>query len=123
LAKPSGTSNPTTRLFWIPSIMTSRRDLLCSSALSLATLAIPAHALPQTKAEVEHRSTLTRVREGGTPYDPKQSLVPYAIDLTAGGDGGVADSPAGALIASPPEYGPTHGVLFQYGTTWNWCRA
>ena len=101
--------------------MTSRRDLLCRSAtvLSLAALATAAHALPQAKAEAEHRSTLTRVREGGTPYDPKQSLVPYAIDLTAGGDGGVADSPAGALIASPPEYGPTHGVLFQYGNTWN----
>jgi agmatine deiminase len=59
---------------------------------------------------------LSRVREGGTPYDPNQPLVPYAIELI--GAGGVADAPNTGLIESPPEYGPTRGVLFQYGGGW-----
>jgi len=79
-----------------------------------------AMAAPQKGAtpprEVEHRSTLTRVREGGTPYDPNQSLVPYAIDLAGGG---VAEAPGTAVISSPPEYDPVRGVLFQYGNSWN----
>ena len=70
--------------------------------------------------ETEHRSTLTRVREGGTPFDPNQSLTPYALDLTAGaGDGGVADAPSTGLISSPPEYAPVRGVIYQYGNSWN----
>ena len=74
-------------------------------------------------AEQEQRSTLTRVREGGTPYDPNQSLVPYAIDLsgTRGvptGAGAFA-APNPSLVSSPPEYSPTRGVLFQYGNSWN----
>ena len=90
-----------------------------------ACLAAPAAAEgrtppPAKDREPEHRSTLTRVREGGTPYDPNQSLVPYAIDLAAAGrEGGVADSPGGAVIVSPTEYDPVRGVLFQYGNSWN----
>jgi agmatine deiminase len=99
----------------------------------VAFSARPAFAAPQesdskqakgskSQPEVEHRSTLTRVREGGTPYDPNQKLVPYSVDLTAGrpaGDGGVADLPSASLIESPPEYAPVHGVLYQWGNSWN----
>ena len=53
---------------------------------------------------------LSRVREGGTPYDPNQSFVPYAIQ-TQGPAG-----PGNSLIASPPEYSPLKGVLFKYAT-------
>jgi len=53
---------------------------------------------------------LPRWREGGTPYDPNQSLFPYAVDT------GLAGAPESGLIVSPPEYGPTRGVLFRYNT-------
>lgn len=58
----------------------------------------------------EEKVPLTRVREGGTPYDPNQSLLPYAISTA------VADAPETGLVSSPPEYGPTKGVLFRYST-------
>jgi len=51
---------------------------------------------------------LTRVREGGTPHNPDQSLYPYSIKLR--------DSPTSGLIESPPEYDPSRGVLFCYIT-------
>jgi agmatine/peptidylarginine deiminase len=51
---------------------------------------------------------LTRVREGGTPHNPDQSLYPYFIKLR--------DSPTSGLIESPPEYDPSRGVLFCYIT-------
>ncbi|MBU3729721.1 MAG: hypothetical protein FGM37_10830, partial [Phycisphaerales bacterium] len=68
----------------------------------------------QVQREVEHVSTLTRVREGGTPYDPNQRLTPYAVTLAdgKGADGGVADAPASGLISTPPEYAPARGVLY-----------
>jgi agmatine deiminase len=53
---------------------------------------------------------LPRWREGGTPYDPNQSLFPYAIETV------VAAAPETGLIESPPEYGPSRGVLFRYST-------
>ena len=59
----------------------------------------PAHAQSKAPPETEHRSTLTRVREGGTPYDPNQRLTPYAVDLTAGGEGG--DGPGDVCARSP----------------------
>ena len=75
----------------------------------------------QVQREFEHVSTLTRVREGGTPYDPNQRLTPYAVTLAdgKGADGGVADAPASGLISTPPEYAPARGVLYQYGNSWN----
>ena len=96
------------------------RHTLLGLAL-LATIATPTHAAQGKPAsETEQRSTLTRVREGGTPFDPKQKLTPYAIELpTRSGDGGVADLPSTGLIESPPEYSPTRGVLYQYGNSWN----
>ncbi|MFN9077485.1 MAG: hypothetical protein ACK5WX_08700, partial [bacterium] len=92
------------------------------SGAASTTMAAPQTGSKPTPPETEHVSTLTRVREGGTPYNPKQKLVPYAVDLTAGGrggDGGTADAPNGALIESPAEYAPTRGVLYQYGNSWN----
>ena len=93
-----------------------------SMVAATASLLTPvALAAPQAESkpprEVEHRSTLTRVREGGTPYNPNQSLFPYAVRLN--GEGGVADSSSAALISSPPEYAPSRGVLYQYGNSWN----
>jgi len=117
----------------LSNIRPARRDI--ARAIASASLFLSAHsaALAEDKprgaagdeqvsrqTEIEHRSTLTRVREGGTPYDPNQSLTPYAIDLTAGGgDGGVADAPSTGLISSPPEYAPVRGVIYQYGNSWN----
>ncbi|MFM7259495.1 MAG: agmatine deiminase family protein, partial [bacterium] len=95
------------------------------AASSYATaLAIPSEVKPprsQPRAEVEHVSNLTRVREGGAPFDPAQRLTPYALNLggNGSGDGGVADAPTTGLVSSPPEYGPTRGVLYQYGNSWN----
>ena len=61
-------------------------------------------------AEQERLSLpLPRWREGGTPYDPNQSLRPYAIRVPRR-----MDEPTSGLIASPPEYEATRGVLFQY---------
>jgi len=94
-------------------------DSFAQSSGENARQRIPANPVG---SEQEHVSTLTRVRDGGTPYNPDQSLFPYAIDLGGiaeepGGSGGAGGS--GGLIASPPEYAPTRGVLYQYGNSWN----
>jgi agmatine deiminase len=52
---------------------------------------------------------LPRWREGGTPYNPEQSRVPYAVGLKPD-----KDWPETGLIESPPEYEPSQGVLFAY---------
>jgi agmatine deiminase len=54
---------------------------------------------------------LPRWREGGTPHDPNQWLYPYAIQAPK-----LKDVPTSGLIESPPEYDPTHGVIFWYQT-------
>ncbi|MCA9284966.1 MAG: agmatine deiminase family protein [Phycisphaerales bacterium] len=54
---------------------------------------------------------LPRYREGGTPYDPGQSLAPYAVSRPP-----ALDDTGGGFIESPPEYGPMRGVIFQYST-------
>jgi agmatine/peptidylarginine deiminase len=90
---------------------------LAVHALLAAAIAVPAFAAPQK--EQEHRSTLTRVREGGTPYDPNQRLTPYAIGLPGPAGGASFTAPDPGLVASPPEYSPTRGVMFQYGNSWN----
>lgn len=52
--------------------------------------------------------SLTRVREGGTPFNPEQSLFPYMIKIR--------DQPTSGDIKSPTEYDPMDGVLFWYNT-------
>jgi hypothetical protein len=59
-------------------------------ACLLAAVAASPAASGFQAAEREHRSTLTRVREGGTPYDPNQPLVPYPVRI--GGPEGTAAS-------------------------------
>ncbi|MHC5210662.1 MAG: agmatine deiminase family protein [Planctomycetota bacterium] len=81
---------------------------LCISALTLLATA------PMAQEEVP----LPHVREGGSPPDdPNQSLVPFAIEaaLPDPGDLGV---PTSGLLASPPEYGPSAGVMFRYTTAY-----
>ena len=93
------------------------------AAISVALVATPHVCLAQSSApvqpETEHVSTLTRVREGGTPYNPKQSLTPYAVSLGGAAEGSIADAPTTGLISTPPEYAPARGVLYQYGNSWN----
>lgn len=95
------------------------------AVLAVAAIAA-APSLPASAAEVEQVSTLTRVREGGTPFDPNQRMTPYAVDLAAGRGGaggrssaGMLTSPDATVVSSPAEYAPTRGVLFQYGNSWN----
>ncbi len=90
------------------------------AATAAITLSLPCFGAPTAlppQQEVESISTLTRVREGGTPYNPNQSLTPYALRRPE--QGGIAGDVSTGLIASPPEYSPTRGVLFQYGNSWN----
>jgi hypothetical protein len=85
---------------------------------SLATVLLaPAVAQAQSgSGDATSRPPLPRHREGGTPFNPNQSLLPYAVRLAP--EGGVADAPSTGLIESPPEYAPVRGVLFQYGGGW-----
>jgi agmatine/peptidylarginine deiminase len=101
--------------------MRTRIPLHVALAISSASMALPALAqsTDPVQPEVEHISTLTRVREGGTPFNPKQKLTPYAVTLAGAADGGIAGTPATGLISSPPEYAPARGVLYQYGNSWN----
>ena len=54
--------------------------------------------------EIINTNPLPRWREGGTPYNPDQSLYPHSIKLR--------QTPTSGLIESPPEYGPSQGVLY-----------
>ncbi len=58
---------------------------------------------------------LPRWRDGGTPeLIPDQAMHPYTIRFAA-----TEDAPTSGLIASPPEYAPSDGVIFRYSTsTW-----
>ena len=61
----------------------------------------------------ERFGPLPRWREGGTPEPPPgQSLHPRAILVPA-----TKDAPSTGLVASPPEYSPSDGVLFRYSTS------
>ena len=88
----------------------------CAAPSLLACAALASQPTGRQQ-EPEFKSTLTRVREGGTPFDPNQKLEPYAIQRAT--DGGLAGEVGSALISSVPEYGPTRGVLYQYGNSWN----
>ena len=98
--------------------MKTRSTALLALAAAAAVPSLTAFALEQ-----EQRSTLTRVREGGTPFDPNQRMTPYAVDLAGARGGrpgaGLLTAPDATVVSSPPEYAPTRGVLFQYGNSWN----
>jgi len=74
----------------------------------LATASMPAIGMAPSDDEIP----LPRVREGGTPYDPTQSLVPRTIQRPA-----ALTAPGTGLISSPAEYEPVHGVLFRYNSS------
>ena len=101
--------------------MTTRLRMPLALALSIwtASSTLGAQGTSSLQPEVEHISTLTRVREGGTPYNPKQRMTPYAVTLSRAADGGIADVPSTGVISTPPEYAPARGVLYQYGNSWN----
>jgi len=56
---------------------------------------------------------LSHIREGGTPYNPAQSLIPYSIKSNEG-----KDFPTMGLIESPAEYDPMQGVLFCFTSSY-----
>ncbi|MEW6197820.1 MAG: agmatine deiminase family protein [Planctomycetota bacterium] len=68
-----------------------------------------------TEDEQGQPIVLPRYREGGTPYNPAQKLTPYAIEVDQ-------QIPSAGLIESPPEYGPTRGVLYHY-TSSQWASV
>ncbi len=86
---------------------------------ALATVPAPFASAQDKGQEREQVSTLTRVREGGTPYDPNQRLTPYKIDLAGPAGVTLRSRPDSALVTSPPEFAPCRGVMFQYGNSWN----
>jgi agmatine/peptidylarginine deiminase len=98
--------------------MKTRTPALLALA-ALAAVPAPFAAAQDKGQEQEQRSTLTRVREGGTPYDPNQRLTPYKIDLAGPAGVTLRSRPDSALVTSPPEYAPCRGVMFQYGNSWN----
>jgi len=69
-----------------------------------------ASAAPRLDPPPEEEKPLPRYREGGTPYDPTQTLHPFAVSSA------LAGAPETGLIESPVEYGPSKGVLFRYST-------
>ncbi len=74
----------------------------------LAAATTPAIATPRSVDEIP----LPRVREGGTPYDPLQSLVPRTIQRPA-----ALTIPGTGVITSPAEYEPVQGVLFRHNSS------
>ncbi|HMN97721.1 MAG TPA: agmatine deiminase family protein [Phycisphaerales bacterium] len=99
----------------IPGIARGRPGTLAvAGALTLATTLFGsvafASGLPAGPGDgpSEETTPLPRWREGGTPFDPNQNPLPYTISTVA------TDAPGVGLIESPPEYGPTRGVLFRY---------
>lgn len=85
--------------------------MLKSSLAVLVALVIVASTPLDVAAQKNQLETqpLTRVREGGTPYDPNQSLHPYALNLQHQGR-------SAGIVASPPEYEPVRGVLYKWAS-------
>lgn len=79
-------------------------------AVTVLLCLIGAAFLPHCYAGNKNETTLPQPHwnENGVSYNPGQSLYPFKIFLR--------DTPLTGLIESPPEYGPTHGVLFCYKT-------
>lgn len=77
--------------------------------LILCTTVMPSNPLD---AEVEDK-TLSHVREGGTPFNPDQSLQPRTVEAIQ-----PKDVPTTGLIESPAEYDPMQGVLFCFTSSY-----
>jgi len=88
---------------------------MISRAVPLTLIALAAMPLANLIAQNGPQAPLTRVREGGTPYDTQQSLRPYT--LRAPGTDAPGSTPPSGLIASPPEYSPCRGVLYWYNAS------
>ena len=78
--------------------------VLCGSILITSSIA---------QDPIQETKGLSRVRDGGTPHDPDQLLVPYMIQSDT-----PKDVPTSGLIASPPEYGPMQGVLYCFTSSY-----
>lgn len=108
-------------------MLSGRRCWLGLTALMTALAPTPAPAtehdtayLPEAarlaEAFEQTHGPLSRVREGGPPADnPDQSLHPFAVSLPDGP--GAASAPSNGLVASPPEYSPSAGVIFRFSTS------
>lgn len=83
--------------------------VLSVGAIPLAAGDVPTAGVVEN-ANDDYLPVLPRWREEGTPYNPLQSLYPYAISSPR-----PKDRPTG-LVASPPEYDPCRGVVFWYHT-------
>lgn len=79
----------------------------CMNAALLAVVSGLCMSAAAQVAATDAPPPLPRYREGGTPYNPNQSLVPYAIKAQGAGV-------RNANISSPPEYSPSRGVLYRY---------
>jgi agmatine deiminase len=88
------------------------RKMFQIPVLALAGLAcaMPVHA--EADADEMIPPPLPRYREGGTPYNPNQSLKPFAIHRSDG----TTQVPGESYISSPPEYDPVRGVVFKFIT-------
>ncbi|MFG0252712.1 MAG: hypothetical protein ACF8NJ_07570, partial [Phycisphaerales bacterium JB038] len=97
------------------------RGLSCVVLAGLTGAAAFAQATPNTTNEQDRIASgeiqpprLTRVREGGTPYDPNAPTKPYAIQLADHLDG--KQAPGVGLLRSPAEYDPARGVIYKFIT-------
>lgn len=77
--------------------------------LILAIVVLTGISLEVSAQKNTGNSPLPRHREGGTPYNPNQSLRPYALDFSAFGR-------SDTNVDSPPEYAPVKGVLYRYSS-------
>jgi agmatine deiminase len=93
-----------------------KRGLIIAAAMLLACVSLvpPANAGIGIQVGLHNESDTTspplpRWREEGTPYNPNQSMHPYAMSRP-----NPKDVPTSGLIETTPEYGPMRGVLFWY---------
>ena len=83
------------------------RNLLVNTILAVTVILFA--SIDGLAQEREIESPLPRHRLGGTPYNPNQSLRPYAVDFSAFGRNS-------SEVFSPPEYDPVKGVLYRYSS-------
>jgi len=91
------------------------RHLMRSISVMMLLLMITSSVLTgdSIKDGTEKDMTLSRVREGGTPYNPDQSLFPRSITSQL-----PKDVPTSGYIESPPEYAPMQGVLYCFTSSY-----